>query len=62
MFDWLINNNNKKISLYILSHQSILVDVCPLHLLCSWPSQHHGPAQDVQVLLQQQRHTQTLVR
>ena len=33
-------------------YQRILVDVGPLHLLGTVPSQHHGPAQHIQVLLQ----------
>lgn len=34
------------------SHQRVLVDVGPLHLLGFGPGQHHGATQDVQVLLQ----------
>lgn len=38
----------------IVSHQSILVDIRPLHLFGFRPSQHHGTTQDIQVFLQQQ--------
>lgn len=34
------------------SHQSVLVDVCPLHLLGFGPGQNHRTTQDIQVLLQ----------
>lgn len=40
----------------IVSHQSILVDIRPLHLFGFRPSQHHGTTQDIQVFLQR-RHT-----
>lgn len=34
------------------SHQSVLVDVCPLHLLGFGSGQNHRTTQDIQVLLQ----------
>lgn len=34
------------------SHQRVLVDVCPLHLLGFGPGQNHRTTQDIQVLLQ----------
>lgn len=36
-------------------YQGILVDIGPLHLLGSVPSQNHGSAQHIQVLLQGHR-------
>lgn len=42
-----------RLIVWFLSHQRVLVDVRPLHLLGSGPGQRHGTTQHVQILLRQ---------